>query len=239
MARVVKEYDERYNEFLDAAEQLFYGRGYDQTSVQEIIVAVGVAKGTFYHYFASKADLLDALVQRMMVRTLGRMRPIVEDRSLGAVEKFEQFFTSIGNWKAANRDFLLSALRVFFQEENVRLRIRMQEASIAAATPLLASIIRQGAVEGVFDVEYPDEVAEIIVRMGQALSNAVMQMLSLDGTVENQTTVDDIVRKVYVYNRSIERVLGAAVGSLNLIDPETVKVWLPVRGGATPALAQE
>ena len=47
MARQVKEYDERYQQFLDVGQQLFYTKGYDQTSIQEIIDAVGVAKGLF------------------------------------------------------------------------------------------------------------------------------------------------------------------------------------------------
>ncbi|MCK4578956.1 MAG: TetR/AcrR family transcriptional regulator, partial [Candidatus Marinimicrobia bacterium] len=54
MARVLKEYDERKTEFLDAARELFYSLGYEQTSVNTIIEKVGVSKGTFYHYFKSK-----------------------------------------------------------------------------------------------------------------------------------------------------------------------------------------
>ena len=50
MARIIKEYDERYTEFLDVAQKLFYSKGYEQSSVQGIIKAVNVAKGTFYGY---------------------------------------------------------------------------------------------------------------------------------------------------------------------------------------------
>ena len=64
MARQVKEYDERYQEFLDVGQRLFYTKGYDQTSIQEIIAAVGVAKGLFYYYFRAKGDLLDAIIER-------------------------------------------------------------------------------------------------------------------------------------------------------------------------------
>ena len=58
MPRTVKDYDERYAEFLDVAQQLFFSQGYERTTVQEIIDTVGVAKGTFYHYFDSKQAIL-------------------------------------------------------------------------------------------------------------------------------------------------------------------------------------
>ena len=63
MARVVKEADVRREELLALALQLFVTVGYDRTSVEQITRAVGVAKGTFYHYFASKQDLLEQLVE--------------------------------------------------------------------------------------------------------------------------------------------------------------------------------
>ena len=65
MARITKEYYERKNEILDAAQELFLTQGYEKTSVDNIIKKVGVAKGTFYYYFKSKEDLLDKLVKRM------------------------------------------------------------------------------------------------------------------------------------------------------------------------------
>ncbi len=59
MVRVTKEYDQRLQELLDTARQLFFEIGYEKTSVNDIIDRVGVAKGTFYHYFKTKEDLLD------------------------------------------------------------------------------------------------------------------------------------------------------------------------------------
>ena len=51
MARVSKEHEERKNEILDTARRLFYINSYNNTSVNAIIEAVGISKGTFYHYF--------------------------------------------------------------------------------------------------------------------------------------------------------------------------------------------
>ena len=63
--RVVKEYDERKNEIIDTAAFLFMEKGYDRCSVNDILNKIGIAKGTFYHYFKSKEDVLDAAVDKM------------------------------------------------------------------------------------------------------------------------------------------------------------------------------
>lgn len=225
MARIVKEYDERYNEFLDVAQELFYRKGYQQTSVQEIIRAVGVAKGTFYHYFDGKAALLDELVERMLAQTVQTLEPLVADESLPALEKFERFFAHINSWKLANRDFLIDALRVLHQDENVLLRTKMQAEATVLVAPLLAQIIRQGIDEGVFDMAYPEEAAEILMHMGQGLSAAIVPLV-LAETVSEEAMAQ-AQRKILAFHHSVERVLGAAEGSLRLIQPDDLLAWLP------------
>ncbi|MFI9581877.1 TetR/AcrR family transcriptional regulator [Streptomyces sp. NPDC052236] len=51
---------------LAAATRLFAERGYDRTSVQEIVESAGVTKGALYHYFGSKEDLLHEVYARML-----------------------------------------------------------------------------------------------------------------------------------------------------------------------------
>lgn len=223
MARIVKEYDERNTEFLDVAQELFYRKGYEQTSVQDIIRAVGVAKGTFYHYFASKAELLDALVERVYTQVFAAVAPIVADESLGAVEKFEQLLDSGNQEKLGHKDFLLAAMPAFYDDQNVLLRTKLLAEAVAMMVPLLAAIIRQGVAEGIFDVDYPDEAAEIVIQMGQSLSDAIVQVM----VRESGAGVEGIVPKIDAYNRSVERVLGAPKGSLHLVSLDKIAMWLP------------
>ncbi|MGW5352355.1 TetR/AcrR family transcriptional regulator [Streptomyces sp. NPDC004031] len=51
---------------LAEATRLFAERGYDRTSVQEIVEAAGVTKGALYHYFGSKDDLLHEIYARVL-----------------------------------------------------------------------------------------------------------------------------------------------------------------------------
>ena len=63
--RIVKEAAERKNEILDAAEELFAARGYEETSTGDILDRVGIARGTLYYHFRSKEEILDALIERL------------------------------------------------------------------------------------------------------------------------------------------------------------------------------
>ena len=56
---------ERRTELLDAAERLFAERGLNATTVADITEAAGVSKGSFYGYFASRDELVEALNARL------------------------------------------------------------------------------------------------------------------------------------------------------------------------------
>ena len=46
---------------IEAAWQLFYSQGYDNTTVEDIIQESGTSRGSFYHYFEGKDALLSSL----------------------------------------------------------------------------------------------------------------------------------------------------------------------------------
>ena len=144
MSRVVKEYDERRGEILTVAQRLFHQKGYEQTSVQEIINEVGIAKGTFYHYFNSKIDLLDAIIKQMTDYILQGVMPIVEDETLSAIEKLEAFFVQGLGLKLKERDFLIKILPVWYSDDNTIWREKTKEASMQFVTGILEKIVRQG-----------------------------------------------------------------------------------------------
>lgn len=65
-----KKAEERRNEILDAADELFGQKGFDGTSTNDLLEKVGIARGTLYHHFKSKEDIMDALIDRYAARLL-------------------------------------------------------------------------------------------------------------------------------------------------------------------------
>ena len=161
---MAKLHTERKAEIIATAAQLFFGKGYDNTPVSEIIEAVGIAKGTFYHYFAGKEDLLEAIVEARSEDAIRELQPIADNPDLAAPEKLARYFREAISWKSRNRELTLTAFHVIYRDENLRLRRRMIEAGLQRVVPIVAEIVRQGMESGEFHVEDADLCADFLLR---------------------------------------------------------------------------
>ena len=225
---IVKDYEERKAEFLDAAMRLFMQHGYEQTSVNAIIEAVGVSKGAFYHYFRTKEDLLDELAARASAQALSLIESLADTPDLDAVEKLNEMFRRTNSFKAQNRELMIAIARVFYSEDNLRLRVRLADRSVQTVGPLIAAFIEQGNAEGSMSVRYPQETARFVLRIGSELVGEIAAELVRSGdgndVSESQAAVEAIVRHMNVYNESVERILGIEPGRLVLIDDSMMQV---------------
>ena len=218
MARIVKDHDSRRNEILDAAQQLFYQKGYEQTSVQDLLNAIGIAKGTFYHYFDSKQALLQELTDRIVVEAMALVEKLVKDPQLTALEKFTQIYVQMHQWKIERKDFVLELMRMFYRDENLRLRYELMRASMVQVVPQLSIVVAEGVAEGVFDTAYPDMAAQITYRLLQDFAENVADLL-----LHPQPDVATLLaQNVNAYQQATERILGAAPGSLPIFDADTI-----------------
>ncbi len=221
MARITKDYDERKNEFLDTAQALFYSQGYDQTSVSAIIDHMGVSKGTFYHYFESKEQLLDSLIERLTGQILSAFSEIIDDPEMDAITKLNRLFESSAGIKAANRDLILMVVRTLYTDRNLVMRHKMNARRAELASPLMARIIHQGIAEGVFNTPYPDLVTGLIFGLADDWGETFAAlMVTLDEQPENKEL---IFKNVELFQDAIERLLGAPSGSLKLGSRESLE----------------
>ena len=229
MARIVKEgqHDAKRREILDAAQRLVYTKGYGQMSIQDILEALQISKGAFYHYFTSKGAVLEALVERMVVEEVEPLIvPIVQDPGLSALEKLHAYFETGARWKYANKVFVLELLRVWLADENALLRQKVFDMSVKRITPLLTQIIRQGVQEGVFTTSYPDQVSHALLYIFQGLSDTILDLFISDGTDRDLARIEcDLAAYTAALTDALERVLGAPSGSLHLVDMDTLMEW--------------
>ena len=227
MPRVVKEedYAARRNEILDVARKLVYTRGYEQMSIQNILDALKISKGAFYHYFDSKQSLLDGLIERMLDDAEQVLRPIVDAKDLSAIEKMRRYFDTAGRWKVAQKKFMLDLFRVWRADANAIMRQKQEVASIKRIAPMLTEIIRQGIDEGVFSTKYPEQFGNIFVGLSHGFEDKFVELLLTDHPPPD--AVQQLEALIGAYSDSVERILGAPSGSLPLGDIATMKEWLP------------
>ncbi|MFN8482397.1 MAG: TetR/AcrR family transcriptional regulator [Anaerolineae bacterium] len=228
MARAVKEheYAVRRDEILDVAQRLVQTKGYEAMTIQDILDRLSISKGAFYHYFGSKGELLEGILERMLTEVEGRVTPIVHDPELTALDKFHRFFSFVAAWKTAQRDFVLALLRVWYTDENAVVRQKTRTMMVRRVSPLVTSIIQQGVRERVWATPYPDAVGEVVLSLLQDMSDALAEvLLSSDPAVSNLACAQS---KVAAYTDALERVLGGERGSLEIVDNRTLDLWFDV-----------
>ncbi len=223
MARIIKEHDERLTEFLDTAQQLFFQKGYEKTSVNDIIEHIGVAKGTFYHYFKSKVDLLDKLVERFTEKAFLLGRELVQREDMDAIHKLNAFFITIRDFKIENLELMKVLMKVLYRDENLLLRHKMFKYTIYLLTPEFAKIIRQGMEEGCFKPPDDLETARLIFGMSLNLSEEIVALL-LDWE-EKPDNIEEIEKKMHAYERAVERILGAPEGSFAVVERKIIEMF--------------
>lgn len=223
MSRTVKDYDERRAEILTAAQGLFFSKGYEATSVQEIIDAVGIAKGTFYHYFDSKVDLLDALIMSMAEEQLQKAQAILDERDLDAAQKLQRIFSETAGWKTDNREFFLDILRTFYSDDNLVVRMKLFLQAKQTMRGVLEQIIRQGVDEGIFDTPYPERIGEVILGLLENTSEELAFMLLGLQPVDDPATY---LEEMLTVNRHvINLLLGAKPATVQIYNLDQLKLW--------------
>lgn len=223
MARIVKKPDERRRELIACAQKLFYAKGYERTSVNDIVSAIGVAKGTFYHYFNSKCAILEALVDELATQKRTLFQAIVDDESLDAIQKWMRVVEVVAGWKSERKVELIALFRAMYMDENMLLLYKLKRQSLLLAVPELTKIIAQGVAEGVFETPYVEEAAEIFYTILKAFSDTLADIFLHP---ENYDDPADLVwRKISAEQVAIERILGAAPGSLAFADEQSLATW--------------
>jgi AcrR family transcriptional regulator len=229
MARTIKEneYIEKRDEILAAAQRLVFTKGYERMSIQDILGDLRISSGAFYHYFDSKAAVLEALIERMQEEGEKPLFSIFNDPGLTAVEKLQHYFVTLDNLRAANMKVVVDLLRIWYTDDNAIVRQKVDTVTIKQRQLPLAEIIRQGIREGVFTVSHPDQAAEIILSLLQGMGKThAMILLSFKHASDEQSCSEAIVAVHAAYMDTIEQILSAPPGSFYRTDVEAVKVWL-------------
>lgn len=229
MPRVVKEddYAARRNEILDVTRKLVYTKGYEQMSIQDILDALKMSKGAFYHYFASKTDLLEALIDRMGDEAEATIFPLLDDPTLPALEKLLRYFNTAVQWKSAQKDYMLAMLGIWYSDENAITRQKVFAKMLQRVTPHFLRVIQQGIREGTLCTSFPEQATEIslylILGLGNKFGDVILGNESKSLSAEERFHM--MHDAVAAYTDALERVLGAAAGSIQLMDDDSIRVW--------------
>ena len=161
MPRTAKDYLTKKRELVNTAEKLFMEKGYNETTIEDLLDASSLSKGGFYHYFSSKEEVLEESIKILMESLLEQVLPIVEDDSLTAMQKLRMFFQKKNEYKEPKNEMARYISKLLQSDFAVYKYYLVLAQSYLEP---FAKIIEQGSKEGSFSVTYPRETADILVR---------------------------------------------------------------------------
>ncbi len=157
--RVTKVPEERKQELIDTAERLFLEKGYEQTTVSDIVREIEVAQGTFYYYFSSKEEILEAIIEKDITALEEDVRQIMSREDSNAAIKLNAVVNSIIGISTSRREIM----DYLHEESNAVMHEKMERHTIERLVPLMARVVAEGTHAGIFDVQYPTESVEFLL----------------------------------------------------------------------------
>ena len=195
----------KYDQILDALQNLMESRNIQSISVSEIAQAAGIGKGSIYYYFPSKDAILNALVERNYEKPLTTAKKLSLQTEIPPFTRMAMIFQACRN---SSSEYLRSreGKGAGAQEESY-LHQKYLNHLITELKPVLAEIIQQGVNKGEISFDNPGALAEIVL---------IVLTVKMDNTLI-PSTKEEIEETIAGLVALLEKGTDNPPGSLNFL----------------------
>lgn len=200
--------EETVAKILDVALELFFTKGYDNTSIQDIIDNLGgLTKGAVYHHFKSKDEILSAALDRENQSLYRELKTIRDDARMTGLEKLQALFHASVN--GAQLEIWSHIAPSTDPVKNSRLLGLQYESVFAETAPYyVRPIIEQGVRDGSIRTEHPKELSEVLVLLANLWASPMFRM----------ATPEDMRARISFY-LELAHALGADLSADGMAEP--------------------
>ncbi|TYP76849.1 TetR/AcrR family transcriptional regulator [Paenibacillus methanolicus] len=184
--------EETINQILTVALNLFIQKGYEQTSIQDIINELGgLTKGAIYYHFKSKEEILEAVTNHLFKGVDEMLSGVRDDKELSGLEKLRKISrVSLDN--PAQDELASVAPNLLRNPKMLAARI---ENIIHKAVPIyIQPIIEQGMIDGSIRTEYPRELSEVLMILANIWLNPTVIQASPEMMLRKLRFFDEILK---------------------------------------------
>ena len=197
--RIVKDAEERRNEILDVAERLFCTKGFDNTSTNDILTEIGIARGTLYYHFKSKEDILDAMIERLTNQMVEKASVIALDESIPVLERLTGTMLSLN----VDNELGHMVMEQVHRPQNALMLQKLEHMLLGRVNRLITRITEDGIRQGIMHTDYPAEAVEMLMTYSYTAFDSL-----------NQYSEEEEQRKIMGFVYHAERILGMKAGAL-------------------------
>lgn len=182
-------------ELLRIAYNMFLVKGYENTSIDEIIKEAKIAKGTYYYHFDSKEKMLEEVIQMMLDTYTERANDILKSN----IPLAEKTIKLISAFKP-NVDEL-PIVDTLNRQDNLIMHNKINRQLIEIIVPMLSELASEGVKHGVLNCgDIPERIKILTITSGQLFDNMDFSSKDID-----------------VFLDIVEKTLGAKVGSMSFL----------------------
>lgn len=154
------------NKIINSASKLFMKNGYEKTSVQDILDDCKVSKGGLYHHFASKEEIMLAIVDKVIDDISESVIKVFKNKTLTPTQKFLIWIKQKMDITSVNKRIII---RIFESDKHVLIREKYLNKLRKKIYPLLIENARGGVEAGEFKMKYPEEMMGLILAMREGI----------------------------------------------------------------------
>ncbi len=207
--------DEKRQAILDVSEKLFYLKGFEQTSVQDVLDVLKSSKGSFYHHFESKYSVLETLCAQRAEKAMDAAQESLHD-DLDCLERLNKLLYYAMPLRKGEEQFLTLLLPMTATENGHTLCAQYAQALQDAFCPLLKEELHAAFMQKLVHLYYPDQTAPILMAL---LNQCWLKIAKHLMEVRQQGEAADagqIVEILQAYRFSLERLIDAPFGTFEI-----------------------
>ncbi len=147
-----------FEKILDVAQRLFFEKGFDQTTIQDIVDGLdGLTRGAVYHHFKSKDEIMDALLNKMFLEN-NPFDMVNNRKDLNGLQKMRMAIL-LNQADQKQMDMSVQAIPIL---KNPRILAGVIESNRELLSPAFFKLIQEGIEDGSIETKYARELSEIL-----------------------------------------------------------------------------
>lgn len=152
------------DKILQSAYNLFASKGFEKTTVADIINQADCSKGGFYHHFRSKNDVIDGITMNYVADLRKSYKKIIENKEGSVISIINNLIIIVNKIKEERVNEWPKVSKIFMFEGNDAIINKMVNEFELVTTDFYEELILLGITEGVFSVTHPKFLAEVITK---------------------------------------------------------------------------
>ncbi|MEG0764095.1 MAG: TetR/AcrR family transcriptional regulator [Oscillospiraceae bacterium] len=193
---------------LEEALKLFIEKGYENTSIQDIINHLGgLSKGAIYHHFKSKEDIFEAVCSKIGEENIVYYDKMRDDKTKNGYEKLKEMIRSA--YTNPNNDAVIAMQDKIISDPKFLMN-QIHSSYELVAPRYIEPIIREGMADGSIKTDYPKELAGVLITLLNIWINPMIE----------QTTILQLQQKLRFF-----KVLLCGIG-IDLLDDDIMEQYM-------------